>query len=98
MIAYLGNDFSPNPEFSSTLAKLVFPSSYRLELCWVEVGNVINCSAPVPNSPTPEAVMGTRYVVMSKEELRDSVFNSTGIIDKLSDPVVFEVRLILWRP
>ncbi|MEO0243111.1 MAG: hypothetical protein ABIM42_08785, partial [candidate division WOR-3 bacterium] len=86
-----------NSEFESVLQRLVYPANYRLEVCWIEnisETNTINCTAIISNTPTPEAVMGSRYIVISKSDLGDSVFNNLVAYD----PVVFEVRLILWRP
>ncbi|MEM2325192.1 MAG: hypothetical protein QXK70_04920 [Archaeoglobaceae archaeon] len=97
MIATLGEDFKSNSEFESVLQRLVYPANYRLEVCWIESiseTNTINCTAIISNTPTPEAVMGSRYIVISKSDLGDSVFNNLVAYD----PVVFEVRLILWRP
>ncbi len=95
MITTLSGDFKPNPEFEMVLQRLVYPANYRLEVCWInESANVINCKLIISNTPTPEAVMGSRYVVIPKSELNNSVFNTLATYD----PAVFEVRLILWRP
>lgn len=97
MITTLGYRFEPNDEFKSVLGRLVFPANYRVELCWVE-NEKINCSTLIPNSPTPEAVMSTRYLSIPKSELLGSVFSKPEIYTLLYDPVIFEVRLTLWRP
>lgn len=95
MITTLSEDFKLNPEFEMVLQRLVYPANYRLELCWInESTNAINCIPVISNTPTPEAVMGSRYVLIPKSELKNSVFNMLATYD----PAVFEVRLILWRP
>ncbi len=95
MISQLNSSFEPNPEFLYALDRVTFPADYRLELYWVEGGG-INGTAIVDNDPTPEAVGGSRFVVIEKDDLSsDSPFKNNP---EISDPVVFEVRLILWRP
>lgn len=90
--------FEANDMFSEKLKILVYPAYIRLEVYWVErytEGYTINGSAikPFDSEPTPEAVAASRYIVMDKLELKDSFKNDPQI----PDPVVFEVRLILWR-
>ncbi|MDK2877274.1 MAG: hypothetical protein PWQ22_1684 [Archaeoglobaceae archaeon] len=90
-----------NDMFSEKLKILVYPAYIRLEVYWVERYTegytiyTINGSAikPFDSEPTPEAVAASRYIVMDKLELKDSFKNDPQI----PDPVVFEVRLILWR-
>jgi len=98
MISQLNSSFVPNSDFLHALERITFPASYRLELYWVEVEEgktIINSTALIDNNPTPEAVGGSRFVVIEKADLSDdSPFRN----NKIPDPVVFEVRLILWRP
>lgn len=90
LITNLDEDFTANQDFVKTLEKLVFPASYMLEICWIENDEIV-CVPVVKNKPTPEAVMGSRYIVLPKSDLPQVFLNT-------SDPVVFEVRLVLWRP
>lgn len=97
-LANLDESFEANDMFSEKLKILVYPAYIRLEVYWVErytEGYTINGSAikPFDSEPTPEAVAASRYIVMDKLELKDSFKNDPQI----RDPVVFEVRLILWR-
>lgn len=95
MISELNESFTANSEFVNKTRMLVFPANIRLELYWIENGT-INGSVihPFDSTPTPEAVFGSRYIVLNKDDLNAPFNKSNGI----SDPVVFEVRLILWRP
>lgn len=99
MVSQLDSSFEPNPEFLYALERITFPANYRLELYWVEIEDnktTINKTVLVNNNPTPEAVGGSRFVVIEKDDLNDnSPFRNNPAIP---DPVVFEVRLILWRP
>ncbi|MCS7122225.1 MAG: hypothetical protein NZ895_06480 [Archaeoglobaceae archaeon] len=90
LISTLDQDLKPNKEFIKTLDKLVFPANYKLEICWVE-REKIRCSVLIQNNPTPEAVVGFRYIVMPKSDL-------PRFFSDAEDPAVFEVRLTLWRP
>lgn len=94
MVCGLDENFKANTEFVEKIQRLVFPASIRLELYWVE-NDTINSTVILPfnKTPTPEAVSGSRYIILNKDEL-SSAFKGKNICD----PVVFEVRLILWRP
>ncbi|TDA28233.1 MAG: hypothetical protein DSO00_05980 [Archaeoglobi archaeon] len=68
---------------------------YRLELYWVESGTV-KSAVLVDRTPSPNAVAASRYILLNNSELRDSVFYRSGVEDWR--PMIFEVRLIVWRP
>ena len=94
MIIHLNNTFRPNEEFIYALERMIYPADYRLELCWANLStDAVECKALVDNKPTPEAVAASRIVVIDSSE-----FGTSSPFYGVSYPVVFEVRLILWRP
>lgn len=95
MLIRLNSSFKPNPEFVSSLEKIIRPANYRLEIYWVN-DSKIESAVLVDNQPTPEAVAASRIVVLKNGDLSpDSPFYKPG--GRSYTPVVVEVRLILWR-
>lgn len=98
MIVWLNNSFKPNSEFIYAFNRLTFPADYRLELLWVE--NVSSNPSVkkvilVGGKPTPEAVAASRLVILSPE---DFDINPNSPFKGVSHPIVFEVKVVLWRP
>ncbi|WP_290623353.1 MULTISPECIES: DUF7288 family protein [unclassified Archaeoglobus] len=94
MIVHLNSTFKPNQDFIYALERMIYLADYRLELCWANLStNAVECRALVDKKPTPEAVAASRIVVIDSGEFpASSPFYGRGY------PIVFEVRLILWRP
>ncbi|MCR8454684.1 MAG: hypothetical protein NDP13_06830 [Crenarchaeota archaeon] len=90
----LGVDCEPNEKFMEALEILLTDRGfdYRLELYWAE-GDTINNTILIDKKPTPNAVSASRYILLKKSELPNSFSNLS-----LYDPVIFEVRLTVWRP
>jgi len=86
---------TPNEDFSYSLGVVLGDYDYRLELYWVESGTV-KSAVLVDRTPSPNAVAASRYILLNNSELRDSVFYRSGVEDWR--PMIFEVRLIVWRP
>lgn len=86
---------TPNEDFSYSLGVVLGDYDYRLELYWVESGTV-KSAVLVDRTPSPNAVAASRYILLNNSELRDSVFYRNGVEDWR--PMIFEVRLIVWRP
>lgn len=94
MIIQLNSTFKPNEDFLYALDRMLYPADYRLELCWANLSeNKVVCKALIDKKPTPEAVAASRIVVIDSDE-----FNPSSPFYNVSYPMVFEVRLILWRP
>ncbi|MEM2191890.1 MAG: hypothetical protein QW540_10745 [Archaeoglobaceae archaeon] len=91
----LGVDCKPNDKFMEALEILLSSRGfdYRLELHWVE-GDRINSTVLIDKKPSPNAVAASRYILLMKNEILGSSFSGL----QLYDPVIFEVRLIVWRP
>ena len=90
----IGVNCTPNTEFLTSLSIILGDYDYRFELYWVN-NSTINSAALVDKKPSPNAVAASRYVLLNNSELRNSVFYRGGEDWK---PMIFEVRLILWRP
>jgi len=94
MILGLNDTFKPNQDFIYALERMIYPADYTLELCWANLStNDVECRTLVDKKPTPEAVAASRIIVIDPRE-----FNESSPFYGLNYPVVFEVRLILWRP
>jgi len=91
----LGVNCTPNEEFITSLGIILGDYDYRLEIYWVENGS-IRSAVLVDKRPSPNAVAASRYILLNNSELENSVFHRPDLEDW--KPVVFEVRLILWRP
>jgi hypothetical protein len=91
----LGVNCTPNEDFNYSLGVVLGDYDYRLELYWVESGTV-KSAVLVDRTPSPNAVAASRYILLNNSELRDSVFYRSGVEDWR--PMIFEVRLIVWRP
>lgn len=87
-------DCKPNDKFMRAIEILLIDKGFdcRLELYWVE-GDRINSTVLIDKKPSPNAVAASRYILLMRNELPNSF---DGL--QLYDPVVFEVRLTVWRP
>jgi len=91
----LNVDCRPNEEFITSMGIVLGDYNYRLEIYWVNNGS-LSSAVLVDKKPSPNAVGASRYILLNNSELRDSVFYRADLEDWR--PVIFEVRLILWRP
>jgi hypothetical protein len=95
MLVFLNDSFKPNEEFLYAFNRLTFPAEYRIELYWVnDTGHVVMVPL-VDKKPTPEAVAASRLVVIQASDFN---VNPDSPFYGITHPVVFEVRVILWRP
>ncbi|RLI75208.1 hypothetical protein DRO97_03900 [Archaeoglobales archaeon] len=96
----------PNEEFINSLETLLTSSiRYRLEVSWTNITgnstlrnfNFIENLVLINNTPTPDAVMVSRLVVLDNRSLTPSSPFMPNLDNVTSSyPIVVEVRLILW--